>query len=194
MIQHLARDLQTIHGVVQGKRIDGHMMEELIARAINSDHSSKTKAVWKEANHNTDADIVVTDGEGKTVLLSIKSGKPTAKGISISGYRLQGLAKGEQLGSTGHLARITGFLNSQKCQMIAVPCTVFDTDGRQFVYFLSYLDSAMLVCSDKWEKHNSVFRQVNGHGALIELRPSCSWQVWWTVPESLFEHSPHICV
>jgi hypothetical protein len=194
MLQHLERDLKTLHSVIHGKRIDGHYMEELIARAINSDFSSGTKAIWKEANHDKDADIVVSCATGEKVLLSIKSGRQTKRGVVISGYRLQGLANGFPLGSLAHLLTVSDFLNGQLSQMIAVPCQIDDNDGRRFVYFVSYLDASFLSCGNEWQKHNSVFRQTNNHGVIIELRPSCSWQVWWTIPVELFETSPSLYI
>lgn len=192
MLQHLGRDLAALHAVIQGKRIDGHYMEELIARAINSDLSSGTKATWKEANHDKTADIVVIESNGNKTMLSIKSGRSTKNGIIISGYRLQGVASGSPLGSPVHLDNISSFLNEQGSQMIAVPCHVVETDGRQFIYFVSYLDASLLECGNTWKKKGSVYCQTNRHGVLIELRPSCSWQVWWTIPESLFTTSPPI--
>jgi hypothetical protein len=70
MLQNLEKDLRKFHELFQGGRYQVWQLEELIAKAINSDFRAKDKAFWKGNGHDIEADIVVGDNK-----ISIKSGQ-----------------------------------------------------------------------------------------------------------------------
>ncbi len=190
MTQRLRRDLGRYHDLFSAKRCSGWELEELIHRAILSDNSAQHHSRWKEAGHDTEADIEVSVN-GDIHRLQIKSGKLVKNNLVLSGHRLGRF--------NGSLAGISNYLNDQcrKTEILAVPHhTIDDESGRRHCYQIAYVDAFCLggLRSGAWHKHGKQYRQINEHGVLFSLRPSMSWQIWWHIPLHAIDLSERFCV
>ena len=184
MIQRLKQELGKYHGQFSGGRCQGWELEELIAASILSDYKEPCMVRWDETGHNKDHDIVV-EKESVTHQLQIKAGTFNKSGhLTLSGYRL-GSCQGDH-------NKITDCLNSKKADILSVPYEQHDCDqGRIHDYSICYIDADKLsgLEPNKWqvtsERAGSI-EQTNKYGVVFSVRPSMSWQVWWTVPKEAY--------
>lgn len=177
MLQHFQRDLLRYHDLFSGGRCQGWEQEELIVRAIKSDMSAHHHVIWKEAGHDTEADIVVRTN-GDFYPIQIKSGKVDGGGrLVLSGYRM-GKYQNDW-------PAITEYLKSKQANLLSVTYEMIDGDkGRQHIYQVSYIDAEILreISADAWEKVGKQYKQTNSEGVEFSVRPSMSWQIWWAIP------------
>jgi len=190
MEQSLYRSLRKYHGLFTAKRCDGWELEELIHRAIQQDNAAGHHSKWKEAGHDTEADIDV-HVNGTTHRLQIKSGKVKKRcgTLVLSGHRLGRF--------DGNLSDISQYLNTRTHEILAVPYRqINDHRGRRHCYRLCYVDSSSLadVRADAWAKQGQQWRQTNESGVLFSLRPSMSWQIWWEIPSRLLTLCDEQCI
>ena len=183
MLQHLEKDLKKFHDLFSGGRCQAWQLEELIARAIRSDFTKNEKVVWKGNGHDIGCNIRIND----TIAIQIKSGKIKKDQLILSGHRLGRFR--------GNLQEITNFLNSNEYILIAVPCTIEETElGQSYEYQLVYLDTSLLHLADYslWTEQVGARRSKkycakNQFGVHMELSPSMSWQIWWYVPLNIIQ-------
>lgn len=180
MEQHFRQSLARYHELFDGNRCKGWELEELIVKAIRSDTTANHLPRWQEAGHDDRADIVVrTNGAVHSV--QVKSGQIKAKQdvLTLSEHRL-GRFKGD-------LRAITEYLNNREADIIAVPYRQDESDeGRKHIYRVCYVPVTVIkgVDAHGWVKKGAQYQARNGDGVLFSLRPSMSWQIWWTVPVS----------
>lgn len=181
MLQQLRSDLAKFHGLFGGQRCSGTQLEELIVVAIKSDTQAQHHVRWQEAGHDDQADITVqTNGEAHP--MQIKSGQMRDDRLILSGHRLGRFQ--------GVLAQIAGYLNTPCADILAVPYRRVDGDmGRQHIYRICYVDKEIMTGLDAndWTRRGAQWIQTNADGVEFSLRPSMSWQVWWSLPCGLFE-------
>ena len=183
MQQHLRKNLERYHELFSGGRCQGWELEELIFKAIQSDSDAQHQAFWREGGHDDKADIEVA-AEGKRYFLQIKSGKMQGGNLVLSGYRL-GRFK-------GNLNGITKYLNSIQSEILSIPYKKIDGDmGREHIYQLIYVNRAYIrgINSDNWGEKGTALEQTNRYGVRFSLRPSMSWQIWWSIPEQLLSQT-----
>lgn len=189
MIQRLKRDLGQYHTLFSAGRCSGWELEELIHRAIQSDNVAQHHSRWKEAGHDTEADIDVWVN-GHTYRLQIKSGQRDNQGtLNLSGHRLGRFH--------GDLDKISAYLNNRNMEIVSVPYQkVEDDSGRRHCYQVCYIDPISFrgLKGDQWTKKGAQWRQTNEHGILFSLRPSMSWQIWWKIPAHLIECGEEFCI
>ena len=197
MLQKLERDLRKYHDLFSADRCSSWEMEELIVRAIKSDTQKQHHVQWKEAGHDDQADITVhTNGEKHSI--QIKSGKWKAKRSTLSSHRRSTLSGHRQLTLSGHrlgrfnknLEAISNYLNDPKANILSVTCIKRDNEqGRTFTYEICYIDIQYLVGLDpnQWQEKGKQYKQTNSYDVEFSLRPSMSWQIWWTIPEELIQ-------
>lgn len=176
MLQRYKRDLNKYHELFTGGRCSGWEQEELIVAAIKSDTSVNHHVIWSEAGHDTKADILV-QADGETYPIQIKSGKIINNQLMLSGYRM-GKYKNDW-------PAITCYLKSKKANLLSVVYEQVNNDqGRQHIYRVSYIDSVILteIDSSKWKEVGKQYKQINSKGVEFSVRPSMSWQIWWTIP------------
>ncbi len=158
-------------------------MEELIVKAIKSDTKAQHQVFWQEAGHDDKADIEVrTNSDYHRI--QVKSGQIQARKLKLSGHRLSRFQ--------GNLKDITNYLNSNSANIITVPYRKEDNEqGRQHIYKVCYVDIQHLtgLSDTEWTEKGKQFIQDNDTGVRFSLAPSMSWQIWWTIPESLIEHT-----
>ena len=65
MIQNLEKDLRTFHSLFSGGRCEAWQLEELIVRAIKSDHSKSESVAWIGRGHDVDKDVRIVEANGK---------------------------------------------------------------------------------------------------------------------------------
>ncbi len=182
MIQRLGKYLEDYHRLFNGGRCSDWQLEELIARAIRSDTQANHHVIWKEAGHDSEADIRVRTN-GIIHDIQIKSGtisKRAPQQLSISGYRL-GSYKGDFI-------EITKYLQSKTADFLSIPYEQIDGEhGRTHKYSVAYLDIEHLRDMDPngWNKIGSSYKQTNRYGILFSIIPSMSWQIWWKIPVAL---------
>ena len=190
MLQSFRNDLTGFHGLFTGTRCSGWQLEELIWRAINSDPVTGHHALWREAGHDDQADIVVRIN-GRYIPLQIKSGKVTRprganhEVLTISGHRLTRF--------NGDFEAITEYLNHRPAEIISVSYRRLDDDqGLSHEYTMRHIDSEVLtgLLPENWEHRGTSYYQTNAHGVIFKLTPKMSWQIWWTIPEWLLEDGP----
>jgi len=183
MIQNLQNDLKTFHRLFRGGRCEAWQLEELIVRAIKSDHSKSESIAWNGRGHDVDKDIQITEENGKVNDIQIKSGKIEKEKIVVSGHRT-GRFKED-------LNEIKEFLNSNKYDTFLIPYREeVDKLGKRFIYQIFYADSNIFKIDNEWEQKNSekgtkTFFTQNSKGVKIFLRPSMSWQIWYEIPLSI---------
>lgn len=178
MIQAFREDLTRYHALFTGGRCQAWEQEELLTRAINSDHKTKHHARWTEGGHDDYADIEVRIN-GSTIGIQVKSGQvqPRNETLSLSGHRLTRF--------NGDFESISKYLNEKTVDIISIPYRKLDTQqGRQHEYTIRYIDIEKLtgVFPEQWEQHGSHYQQENYHGVLFKLVPRMSWQIWWKIP------------
>ena len=182
MLQRFERDLRKYHELFSGGRCSGWQQEELLVSAINSDTAAQHHALWREAGHDDQADLVVRVNENEYPL-QIKSGqvvmdRETQREVLVlSGHRLGRFE--------GDLSSITAYLNARDANIIAVPYRKIDDEsGRKHVYQVSYVDIRILsgITAEGWEETGTRYEQANGDGVNFSIRQTMSWQVWWRIP------------
>lgn len=181
MLQRLERDLRKYHELFSGGRCAGWQQEELVVAAIKSDTAAQHHVFWQEAGHDDKADIRVRTN-GDEHFLQLKSGKVQAESLILSGHRLGRFG--------GVLKDITDYLNSGSANLLAIPYKrVDDENGRRHIYQVSYVDAELLtgLSADDWKREGKSYEQVNEYGVEFSVRPSMSWQVWWSIPLSHVE-------
>lgn len=188
MLQKFERDLREFHKLFDGGRCTAWQLEELFAKAINSDTSAHHHAIWNEGGHNIEADITVSINT-TDYKLQIKSGSVDKKLdlLVISGYRLGRFG--------GDLGKISQFLNTGRANIISTPYEqVNDDTGRKHIYTLCYIDSKYLQGVDpkNWQQKGKQWLQNNNHGVEFSLRPAMSWQIWWKIPMLLVDQARKI--
>lgn len=202
MQQTLKKDLTAYHNLFQGGRCSGWELEELLVRAINSDTTVGHHVQWTEKGHDDSADIVVSHN-GLKDYMQIKSGQVNntkfidAAGDSLGMFKVINIS-GHRLGRfKGDLTEITDYLNNRPAHILAVPCVQTDSKtGRTFVYTVSYLDMKYLtgISDTGWTRRGKQWDQISSHGVRFSLRPSMSWQIWWSVPITLATPDPDIII
>lgn len=188
MAQSLRQFLETYHSLFTAGRCSGWELEELIVRSIRSDNRAQHHAFWKEAGHDTEADIRVRIN-GAWHDLQIKSGQFSGDSLVLSGHRLGRF--------DGDLGLISEFLNDRPAEIIAVPYRcIDDEEGRKHAYRVVYIDPEHLtgVRVASWKQKGKQWVQTNSAGVQFSLRPTMSWQIWWTVPGTLLEGSHEFTV
>ncbi|MDE2759317.1 MAG: hypothetical protein OXH90_03325 [Paracoccaceae bacterium] len=190
MLQSFRNDLTSFHHLFTGSRCSGWQLEELIWRAINSDPATGHHALWREAGHDDQADIVVRIN-GRYIPLQIKSGKVTSPRrlnyqiLKISGHRLTRFE--------GDFERITEYLNHRPAEILSVSYRRLEDDqGLSHEYTIRHIDSEILtgLIPENWIQQGTSHYQTNAQGVDFKLSPNMSWQIWWTIPEYLFEEGP----
>ena len=182
MLQHLRKDLVDYHRLFTGGRCSGWELEELIVRAVRSDTQANHHVIWKEAGHDSEADIRVRTN-GIIHDIQIKSGKISKREpqqLIISGYRL-GSYKGD-------FVAITKYLQSKTADFLSIPYEQLNGEhGRTHQYSVAYLDIEHLrdIDPNGWHKAGSRYHQSNESGILFTINPSMSWQIWWKIPVEL---------
>ena len=181
MLQKLEKDLRTYHNLFSGYRCSGEEMQELISRAIESDTHRQHHARWKKPRHSDQPDITI-HAKGGTDLVKIKSGKWTRKGLTLSGHRLGRFKE--------NFIEITRYLNNLSTDMLAIPCTTTDNKKRRaFTYKICQIDIQYLtgLRANQWRRVKAQYTQTNLHGVEFSIRPTMSWQIWWTIPRNLIQ-------
>jgi len=181
MLQRLKGDLGKYHDLFDSNRCSGWELEELLVGAVKSDTQAQHHVQWQEAGHDDKADIVVrTNGARNSI--QVKSGQIRAGRLILSGHRLGRF--------DGDLRRITDYLNAPSANIIAVPYRQTNDDaGRRHLYRVCYADRAVIAGIDAgaWRAHGKQYRQTNASGVEFSLRPSMSWQIWWSIPLNQIE-------
>ncbi len=178
MLQNLGRELRKFHDQFIGGRCAGWQMEELLVRAIQSDTSRNHHVEWREHGHDDKADIRVR-ANGREYPIEVKSGqvkKKTGK-LTLSGHRLGRFQ--------GDFGKITDYLNGKMAHVISLAHEKHeDEQGRHHIYRLYYIEPTRLrgLAEKNWDKVGAQFKQTNSDGVEFSLRPSMSWQIWWTIP------------
>lgn len=109
-------------------------MEELIVRAIKSDHSKSERIDWVGRGHDVGKDVRIIEVSGKVNDIQIKSGKIKKPNMVVSGHRT-GRFKGD-------LNKIKEFLNSNKYDTFLIPYYEEENElGKRFIYQIFYADS-----------------------------------------------------
>ncbi len=129
--------------------------------------------------HDDKEDIKIKAGPD-THPIQIKSGQVGNEYLVLSGHRL-GRFKGD-------LQEISSYLRGKSANIISVPYEKKDAEqGRIHIYQVSYVDLKYLtdVRVDNWGSLGKRYEQVNSHGVRFSLRPTMSWQIWWSIPLSL---------
>lgn len=173
MIQNLEKDLIKFHELFSGGRCQAWQLEELIVRAIRSDHDKADSVFWKGNGHDIGSDIVVN----KDVSIQVKSGTIKKNILSLSGHRMGRF--------DGDLKAITDFINENQYLLVAVPYYSEEDDyGKSHVYQILYLETKLLGLGDykKWTLDGKQYKAENEYGVRLFLRPSMSWQIWWELP------------
>lgn len=182
MIQNLENDLKTFHSLFRGGRCEAWQLEELIVKAIKSDHSKSEKVTWIGRGHDVGKDVQI-ETNGKVNDIQIKSGKIKKPNMVVSGHRTGRFE--------GDLNKIKEFLNSNKYDTFLIPyCEEVDKLGKRFIYKIFYADSNIFKIDNDWEpkigkKGSKTFFTQNSKGVKIFLRPSMSWQIWYEIPLSI---------
>ena len=187
MLQHLEKNLIEFHKLFQGGRCQAQQLEELVAKAINSDFRVKDKAFWKGNGHDIDADISIGDFKISVKSGKIKKNRKKEERLIISGHRLGRLE--------GDLDKISNFLSSNNYLLIAVPYYENENhNGKQHIYQIFYLDTKTLKLEDhtKWgekkgKKGGKSYYAINDFGVEMGIYPSLSWQIWWEIPISMLK-------
>ena len=180
MIQNLENDLKTFHNLFRGGRCEAWQLEELIVRAIKSDHSKIESVAWTGRGHDVGKDVRITEENGKVNDIQIKSGKVEKSNMTVSGHRT-GRFKGD-------LNKITEFLNSSKYDTFLIPYYKEENElGRRFIYKIFYADSNIFKIDNGWEpkigkKGGKTFFTQNSKGIKMSLKISMSWQIWYEIP------------
>ena len=183
MIQNFENDLKTFHNLFRGGRCDAWQLEELIVRAIKSDHNKSERVDWIGRGHDVDKDIRITETNDKVNDIQIKSGKIEKEKIVVSGHRT-GRFKED-------LNEIKKFLNSSRYDTFLIPYREEENElGKRFIYQIFYADSNIFKIDNDWEQKDSekgtkTFFTQNSKGVKIFLRPSMSWQIWYEIPLSV---------
>lgn len=179
MLQRFKRDLEKYHDLFTAGRCSGWEQEELIVGAIKSDTAANHHVVWREAGHDSEADITVTK-RGRTYPIQIKSGQIDSQDrLVLSGYRMGKYA--------GDWPAITNYLKSKQANILAVPYKqVDDGKGRRHIYRVSYISATILhdISATAWRRIGKQHRQTSRRGVEFSVRPSQSWQIWWAIPLS----------
>ena len=176
MVQRLERDLRKYHDLFDGGRCSGWELEELIVTAIKADTQAQHQVRWKEAGHDDEADVVIRTN-GSTHPVQIKSGKIQAGRLMLSGHRLGRFA--------GDFTEICDYLNRPSANIVAVPYRRDDGEqGRRHIYHICYVGMEVLTGLEapEWERRGTQYVQSNRYGVEFSLRPSMSWQIWWSIP------------
>ena len=184
MEQNLGKNLEKYHELFSGGRCSGWELEELIFKAIQSDNIAQHHAFWREGGHDDKADIEVRVGES-IYYLQIKSGTIQKRGfLVLSGFRLGRFG--------GDLHQISEYLNSTRAEIVSVSYEKVDDDmGRKHIYQINYVDSFYLhdISASAWKESGKQWVQENRFGVKFSLRPSMSWQIWWSIPAELLSQS-----
>lgn len=181
MSKDLCADLKRYHALVSGQRCSGVALEEFIVRAIKSNSGTSCKVVWRGSGHDDQPDISMSRN-GRTHHIRVKSGeiKSRAGYLSLSGFRL-GRFKNDW-------RKITSYLNTADGNLISLPYRKTKSENYiTHIYQLAYVDVSVLrgLKMDHWKKRNSFYEQTSKFGVLFSVRPTMSWQVWWSIPLSL---------
>lgn len=188
MLQRLKGDLGKYHDLFDSKRCAGWELEELLVGAIKSDTQAQHHVQWQEAGHDDKADIVVRVN-GMQHSIQVKSGQMQAGKLMLSGHRLGRF--------DGDMERITDYLNAPSANIIAVPYRqTNDEHGRRHIYRVCYVDKSIVAGIDAgaWRPHGKQHRQTNAHGVEFSLRPSMSWQIWWSIPPQAAEQTDSMVI
>lgn len=188
MLQHLEKNLIEFHKLFQGGRCQAWQLEELVAKAINSDFNAIDKAFWKGNGHDIEADISVGPFKISVKSGTIKKNKQKQERLVISGHRLGRFE--------GNLDLISEFLNSNEYLLISVPYfTTESENGKQHSYQLIYMNADILkpsIWQTKYSKKNkdkiSQYYSINELNVLCSVNPSMSWQVWWEIPMQIIKN------
>lgn len=184
MEQNFRQSLARYHELFDGGRCQGWELEELIVKAIKSDTTANHFVRWQEAGHDDEADIVaMTNGTAHQI--QIKSGKISnnrdgEKILTLSGHRLGRFG--------GDLEDISNYLNQREANIISVPYRQQEgVEGRKHIYRLCYIPVEVMqgIDEEDWETIGAQHQAWNEYGVLFSLRPSMSWQIWWTIPLSI---------
>ncbi len=179
MLQRLKKDLGKYHDLFTADRCKGWEQEELIVAAIKSDTSAQHHVFWKEAGHDSEADIRVK-ANNQVYPIQIKSGQEKAGHLVLSGHRLGRF--------DGDFDAITNFLKSTEANIISVAYKqINNRQGRQHRYQVSYVGIDLLrnLSPKQWRPSGKAFEQINADGVQFSIRPSMSWQIWWKIPLAL---------
>lgn len=188
MTQRFESDLRKFHELFMGGRCAGWQQEELLVAAIKSDTRAQHQVFWVEAGHDDKADIRVRTN-GETHAIEIKSGSLKKDNLVLSGHRL-GRFRGD-------LQEITQYLNQKTADIISIPHEQIDDEhGRRHIYRLCYVDIRTLTSlkPGDWRKKGTAWIQENDYGVESSLRPSMSWQIWWTIPLKIVEKGRKIVI
>lgn len=189
MFQHFTTMLRKYHELFDAGRCQGWEQEELIVKSIKADTTAQHHVRWTEAGHDDKNDIMIrTNGEFHA--LQIKSGQPKNGNLTISGHRLDRFE--------GDLKLITDYLNRRDANVLSVMYRQEnDQQGRRHIYQIAYVDVQHLltgISSNSWEKKGKQYVQKNKSGITFSLRPSMSWQIWWSIPIRLLRLSDEIVI
>ncbi|MCE8163356.1 MAG: hypothetical protein I3273_03415 [Candidatus Moeniiplasma glomeromycotorum] len=180
MIQNFENDLKEFHGLFRGGRCEAWQLEELIIKAIKSDHSKSESVAWIGRGHDVDKDVRIIEKDGKVNDIQIKSGKIEKSNMIVSAHRTGRFE--------GDLSKIKEFLNSNKYDTFLIPyCEEADERGKRFVYQIFYAEANIFKIDNDWEpkiskKGTETFFTQNSKGVKMSLRPSMSWQIWYEIP------------
>jgi len=72
MIQNLEKDLKTFHRLFSGGRCEAWQLEELIVRAIKSDHSKSERVIWIGRGHDVGKDVQIIEANDKVNDIQIR--------------------------------------------------------------------------------------------------------------------------
>lgn len=170
MIQNLENDLKTFHGLFRGGRCEAWQLEELIVKAIKSEHSKSERVIWIGRGYDVGKDVQIIETNGTVNDIQIKSGKIKKSNIVVSGHRT-GRFKED-------LNEIKEFLNSNKYDTFLIPYhEEVDKLGKRFIYKIFYADSNIFKIDNDWEpkiseKGVKIFFTQNSKGVKIFLRPA----------------------
>ena len=177
----LKSKLQAYHGLFRHNKCEAKEIEELIATALDIDPEYAGAVEWKPGSHEPGSDIII-----RKKTFSIKSGVIKKGVLVVSGNRLT-RAKGD-------FNTINSLLKSYVSDYTI--CFVHDeeTGTYQIIYIdasvFSYPNSAQSWVAKMGKKEISAYRWTPPSGLEVEIRPSMSWQVWWSIPTDLCRMGP----
>ena len=181
MSRHLRADLKRYHALVSSQRCSGIALEELIVRAVKSDVEVSCRVIWRGPGHDDQPDISISE-DGRIQHIRVKSGKIKNKTgyLDLSGFRLGRYEK--------DWGKITSYLNATVGDLISLSHRKTKSENYiTHIYQPAYVDASILrgLKIGHWGKRQSCYEQTNKFGVLFSVRPTMSWQIWWSIPLSL---------
>lgn len=199
MLKTFQNNLEQYHDVVPDIACKGTVLENLLARSLQESCRNaypNTFVEWDPESHNKGPDITIheyLENPSKKCSLSVKSGQVSSVKdeyyLNISGSRLQSaIEDAEEKNHTDNWlvhgdSIIEHIENIQKKSPVLSVASEKDAYG--FTYRMSIIKPKLLTTlpnANEWEKRGNAFFTQNKDGVIATIKPSLSWQIWWTIP------------